>query len=367
MILGFTLFLSSAGSPMAEERIRVASIYAHTGIAAEQDQPSLRGLRVALEEINSRGGVLGKRITLLEMDNGSSPIGSKVVAEKAVGEDVAAILGSSRSTYSLAVARVAQAHKIPMVTNISTNTKVTQIGDYIFRVCYTDAFQGRVMAHFAVKELKQGTVVIFTNLTSDFSIELAREFSDHFEKAGGKVLLELTYKQRQDSFAEAVLRAGKTDPDVLFIPGHDESGRIIKEAIRAGLRALPLGGDGWDADSFFEKGGRQLEKGYYCTHWCEDVDSEISRNFVKRYQSGAPLHSAEALAYDAFLLLVDAIRRAGSTEREILRDALANTRDFQGVTGSISFNALGDPIKDAVIMEIRHGVPRYWKSIFVNP
>jgi branched-chain amino acid transport system substrate-binding protein len=353
----------SIAQVQAEEKIKIASIYAFSGVAARTNEPSIKGVRHGVQEVNSSGGVLGKKIELIEFDNKSTPIGSKVAADKAVKANVSAIIGAAYSSHTLAIAKVAQVNNIPMITNVSTNTNITRIGEYIFRVCYSDQFQGEVMAAFCREELKISTVVIFVDLTSDYSMELSNEFQRGFLKRGGKTLAKLTYKQRQRSYRHLVLQAKKMNPDALFIPGYDESALIIKEVLDVGIKAIPLGGDGWGDKSFFDKGGAALKRGYYCTHWAEEVGNEISRQYVKKYKRDDQIHASEVLAYDAVLLLAEAINRAGSTDRTKIRDALAKTKGFKGVTGTITFNGKGDPIKNAVVMKVTDGHGYYFKSV----
>lgn len=347
-----------AATVHATEAIKVASIYAFSGLGALSQELSIKGVRSGISEVNSRGGVLGKKLMLVELDNRSTPIGAKVAADNAVKENVVAIIGSAWSSHTLPAAKVAQASGIPLITNISTLPGVTDIGDYIFRVCFTDLFQGRVMAQFARQDLKAATAVVFENLNSDYSMSLSREFCGNFEKLGGKVLLRTTYKDRQDDFSQIIGQATQVRSDVLFIPGYDESGTIITKARAAGLTAIPLGGDGWDMPDFFIKSAGNATGGYYCTHWSKEMDSEQSRIFVNKYYpySQNDIGTAPAaLAYDAVLLLADAIQRAGSTDRGAIRQALAATRDFHGVTGTISFQENGDTDKSAVIMKIVPG------------
>jgi branched-chain amino acid transport system substrate-binding protein len=348
----------------AEETVTIASIYAHSGIAAMQNAPSIRGVRLGVQDLNNRGGVLGKKIELIEIDNRSTPIGSKVAADKAVGRNVSAIIGAAWSSHSIAIAKVAQAQGVPMITSVSTNTKITRIGDFVFRACYSDAFQGRVLARFSREDLNAKSVVIFMDITSDYSMELTREFRGFFEKMGGEIPLELHYKHRKEDFRPLVLLAKKATPDVVFMSGHDESALILKEAAGAGLRAVPVGGDAFGTESFYVKGGNALKRAYYSTHWAEGLEGPFSRNFVKAHKKGSVITAQEALGYDAVFLMADAIERAGSTDRRRIRDALALTRAFQGVSGSISFNENGDPIKGAVIMEIIDGRSHYLKSVY---
>ncbi|MBT8374188.1 MAG: ABC transporter substrate-binding protein, partial [Deltaproteobacteria bacterium] len=322
----------------------------------------IRGVRHGIQEINRSGGVLGRTIKLVEFDNQSTPIGSKVAADMAVQKNVSAIIGSAYSSHTLAIARVAQANHIPMITNVSTNTKITRMGDYIFRVCYTDSFQGEVMAAFGKEELKVSTAVIFTDITNDYSMELSNEFQHYFEKRGGKILAQLKYKQSQKSYRHLVLQAKTMNPAALFIPGYDESALIIKDAFDAGIKAILLGGDGWGDQTFFNKGGAALKRGFHCTHWAEEVGNKISREYIRKYKKNEPIHASEVLAYDAVLLLVDAIRKAGSTDRDKIRLALAKTKNFKGATGTITFDDTGDPIKNAVLMKIVDGRDYYFKS-----
>jgi branched-chain amino acid transport system substrate-binding protein len=347
-----------------EETIDIAAIYALTGAAAEANAYALRGVGYAVDEINKQGGISGRKINLLVFDNRSTPIGSTVAAKEAVVSNVLAIVGPDWSSHSIAVARVAQEVGIPMISSLSTNPEVTKIGDYIFRVCFTDDFQGKAVARFARQDLDATTAVIFVDVTSDYSLKLSEIFRENFEQLGGRVLHELEYKLRQQQFAEEIKTAVKADADVIFIPGHDESGLIAKKVQDAGTSSVFLGGDGWSNAVFFRKGGSELKRAYFSTHWCVYLDSDQSRSFVKKYNIHSQSYDDNtALGYDAMMLLAEAITRAASADRKKIRDAIANTRSFKGVTGTINFNVQGDPIKSAVLMEIINGEPRYLKTL----
>lgn len=346
-----------------EEVIDIAAIYALTGSAAEANAFTLRGVGYAVDEINKKGGILGRKINLSVFDNQSTPIGSTLAAKQAAAVNVAAIVGPDWSSHSIAVAKVAQDIGIPMISSLSTNPEVTKIGDYIFRICFNDDFQGKVIARFARQDLNVTTAVIFVDVTSDYSLKLSEIFRENFEQLGGRVLLELEYKQKQQKFDEAIKNAVKADAGVIFIPGHDESGLIVKEAQDAGTSSIFIGGDGWSSPVFFRKGGSELKRGYYSTHWSVHLDTDQSRSFAKRYIHSEIAIDNIALGYDAIMLLAEAITRSNSTDRKKIRDAIANTRSFRGVTGTINFNDQGDPIKSAVFMEIRNGKPRYLKTL----
>lgn len=355
--------LAAASSASGIEAVKIASIYAFSGVAAPSNRPSIVGVRYGVDEINRRGGILGRPIELVEFDNRSTPIGSKVAADQAVQAGVIAIIGASWSSHSLAIAKVAQAEGIPMITTDSTNERVTRIGDYIFRVCYTDSFQSEVMAKFAVTELKAASATVMINSTSDYSIGLADAFNKRFTALGGTIRAQVYYKHQQHQFREeldAVRRAGS---DVLFIPGHDESAAIILEAARVGISSIPMGCDGWSTETFFKRGGNRVALGYYCTHWSEDTRTPRSRRFVETYKRNGRILSTEPLGYDAVLLLADAAKRAVSVKPERLKAALSTTKGFPGVAGDISFGRTGDPIKATVVMQIRDGKASYLKRI----
>jgi branched-chain amino acid transport system substrate-binding protein len=346
-----------------QEAVKIAAIYSYSGPFAEANFSSIRGVRMAVEEINWKGGLLGRRLELLEIDNLGTPIGSKRAALKAVRNAVAAIVGAAFSTHSIAVAKVAQDHGVPMVTNVSTNPRVTRIGDYIFRVCFNDRVQGDVMGRFAREDLGARTVVTVFDMNSDYSMGLSRTFERAFSAAGGALLASLPYKTMQPNFRDLADRIRSMQPDVFFIAGHGESARILLEAARENVTSVPLGGDGWDDDSFSAMGGDAVRLGYYTTHWSPSIESELSRQFVVRCGRGGRITAPTALGYDAVNLLADAITRAGTVRRPDIRNALAATRDFQGVTGAITFDAFGDPVKSVVIMKIQDGKRIYLKQV----
>ncbi len=350
----------------ASDTIRIASIYALSGPAAEANHTSVEGVRLAVKEINASGGISGQAIELMELDNQSTPIGSKVAADLAVKYEVVAIIGAAFSSHSVAVAKVAQKYQTPMITNISTNPAVTLIGDYIFRVCFKDEFQGRVMAKFAREELKFKRAVTIYNMASDYSIGISSTFEQAFTQRNGLMLAKIPYKARQPNFRNLISLAISANPDAIFIGGHTESGRIIGEAIKNGLSAIPLGGDGWDEPSFYQMGGKHIQEGYYTTHWNQKIASASSRRFVDRHGRSGMLWAPTALAYDAVYLLADAVKRAGSSRKEAVRNALSRTKNFNGVTGTISFDENGDPIKSVVIMKIEAGVPVFLKQVDSN-
>ena len=311
--------------------------------------------------------MLCKTIQLLEFDNASTALGSKLAAQKAVKAGVKAVFGASWSSNSLAMAPVLQAAKIPMISPYSTNPDVTLVGDYIFRVCFIDSFQGKVMANFAFQDLKAITAAVLTNASSRYSTTLSKIFTQSFKELGGKVLFEEMYLQDTDDFHTYLNKIKLLQPDILFVPGHNiNSARIIKQTRDIGIKIPILGGDGWGT-SMYEFAGSALHGNYYSGHWHKNSKNSKSQLFVKKYQKeiGKVDRGGPALAYDTVSLYADAVRRAGSFQPSKVQEALAATKAFKGVTGDIIFNKNGDPIKPAVILKFDNGTSIYVKTI--NP
>jgi branched-chain amino acid transport system substrate-binding protein len=363
IIIKFDNQTSTFVKSVKEETIKIAAIFALTGRAVKSYKASLNGLINAISEINSSGGILDKKVELHIIDNQSTPIGSKIAADKAVAKKVSAIIGPVWSSHAIAAAKVAQKHGIPMICGTATNPKVTEIGDFIFRVCFVDDFQGQVMGIFAVKELNAASAVIFTDITSDYSLGLSKEFQKTFEQLNGKVLFSALYKPELKNYAKLIAHVKKNNPDVIFFSGHDESGFLAKQIQHAGLRAISLGGDSLGSENFLTMGGEDIKQGYYCTHWSENFESPASLAYVKKYSSLINITSAVALSHDAVFLLADAIGRAQSLNKIKIRNAIQNTTSFNGITGNIIFNEMRNPVKDAVINEISNGKISYYKTV----
>jgi branched-chain amino acid transport system substrate-binding protein len=356
-----TVFFSTT-PPVAAEPIAIGGIFARTGIAAKSNQPAILGTELAVREINRRGGVLGRKLELLLLDNNSTPIGSHVAAEQAALAGVTAIIGSVWSSHSLAIARVAEQNKIPMISTNSTIPSLTAIGDHIFRVCYDDNFQGAVLARFAVQQLKAGTALVFVDIASDFSLTLAAIFHRTFQSLGGTIVKEIEYKAGDFSYLPQVRQALGYQADIVFLAGHNESGIIAEQLQQAGMKAIPIGSDGWDNKGFLTSGGNKIEQGYYISHWLPTNQHPLSRAFLEKYGSEGEIVAATALAYDAVNILVAAIGKAGSSDSAEIRRSLHSLRGFPGITGNISFDAGGNAQKQGYIIAIRQGTPDYLRG-----
>jgi branched-chain amino acid transport system substrate-binding protein len=350
--------------------IKIGEFASLTGKEATFGISSHEGTLLAIEEINAAGGVLGKKLQLLTEDNQSKAGESQTVVNKLISRDgVVAMLGEVASSRSLEAAPICQQGKIPMISPSSTNPDVTRTGDYIFRVCFIDPFQGTVMANFATKTLKARRVAVFTDVKSDYSKGLARFFKEGFTKTGGQIVSELDFNGGDKDFKGQLTAIKGANPDAVFVPGYyTDVALICIQAKQLGLNVPLFGGDGWESEKLIEIGKDSVEGQYFSTHYHPDVGSPNSKRFVEAYKkrfNGKAPDAMAALGYDSAMILVDAMKRAGSSEGPKVRDALAATRNFDGVTGQTTINAQRDADKAAVIIQVKGGKFAYLETI--NP
>ncbi len=369
-VLGPLLIISSlmlSLSPIqAVEKIKVASVFALTGAAASDHEVASSSVRLAVQELNQQGGLLGKQVQLIELDNHGTALHSKRAAEKAVKAGAKVVFGASWSSHSLAMAPVLQAAQIPMISPMSTSPDVTRVGDYIFRVCFIDPFQGKIMAGFAIQDLQAKTAAILINAKQIYSEGLAAFFSSNFIQQGGKVVFEANYLPDTEDYSSHLKKIISLHADVIFVPGTGlDSGRIIKQARELGYSAPILGGDGWGGDEMFKQAGSALAGTFFSGHWHQKNEALMNRKFIKKYGKiyGDGEIAAAALAYDAVFLYADAVNRAGSLNPVKVRDSLAKTNNYKGLTGSITFDQNGDPIKSAVILKFVGANSVYVKTV----
>jgi branched-chain amino acid transport system substrate-binding protein len=331
-----------------------------TGSEATFGINSDNGVELAADQINSAGGVLGRKIKLVIEDDQSKPGQSSSAVEKLISSDkVVAVIGEIASSRSLEAAPICQNAKIPMVSPGSTNPTVTLTGDYIFRVCFIDPFQGTVMAKFALDTLHAKKVAILSDVTSDYSKGLAQYFTEYYKSHGGQIVIERSYSGGgKDKDFRAQLTAIKAaQPDAIFVPGYyTEAGLIGKQARILGIKVPLLGGDGWDSPKLSEIAGSALDGCYFSTHFSPADQSPKVQEFVKSYTARfktAPDGMAP-LGYDAMMILADAIKRAGSTDGDKIREALTQVKDYNAVTGKITIDAQRNASKAAVVLQV-HG------------
>jgi branched-chain amino acid transport system substrate-binding protein len=347
--------------------IKIGAIFPITGPLATFGTSCANGAKMAIEEVNLRGGVLGSKIELLIEDDQYKPEEAANAAKKLIERDkVVALIAEVTSSVTLVVAPIAQQSKIVLLTPTATNPKVTQVGDYIFRACFIDDFQGEVMANFVYKNLKLKTAAILTAVTSDYSKGLAQFFKQKYTALGGKIVAEESYSEGDSDFRAQLTKIKAAKPEFVYVPGYyADVGPILLQARELGITVPFGGGDGWDSPVLLQTAGKAAEGCFFSNHYSPDSKELVVQTFVKNYQKkyGTTPDALAALAYDAAKLLVDAINRAGSTDSSKIRDALAATKGFRGVTGVITFDANRNPIKSAVIIEIKGGKQVYRATV----
>jgi branched-chain amino acid transport system substrate-binding protein len=328
-----------------------------SGDGASFGQSSREGTELAVEEINNAGGLLdGRKFRLLVEDDQSRPDEASNAVTKLITQDrVVAVLGEVASRRSLAAAPVAQRYQVPMITPSSTNERVTEVGDYIFRVCFIDPFQGEVLAKFAYNDLKARKVAILKDIQQDYSVGLTESIQKQFTELGGQVLEPVSYSSGDADFRAILTQVRGQQPDAIFATGYyPEAAIIVRQARELGLNMPILGGDGWVGDAL-QNGREALNNSFISNHYSGDNPDPIVQNFVKSYREkfGRDPDSIAALAYDAVKVLADAMTRAKSTDGPAVRDALATT-DMTGVTGRLKMNEQRNVDKPAVIQEVMY-------------
>jgi len=357
-----------AVSAFAADPIKIGEFASLTGKDATFGQSQHKGIVLALEELNAAGGVLGRPIEVIAEDNQSKPGDSATVAKKLLSRDkVIALLGEVTSGRSLEVAPLAQSAKIPMVATGATNPAVTQKGNYIFRVCFIDDFQGTVMAKFAKDELKVNRVAILTSVSSAYSVGLSKYFKETFTAAGGKVVAEQKFNEGDKDFRAQLTAVKASGAEAVFVPGYyTEAALVARQARALGLTVPLFGGDGWESEKLLEIGGEALNGCYYSTHFTPENKEPAVADFVKKFKarwSNETPDAYAALGYDALYVLVDAIKRTGGTEGPKLREALAATSNFSGASGVTTIDKDRNASKPATIIAIEGGKTRFLKTV----
>lgn len=331
-------------------------------------QSAKNGMLMAADEINQAGGINGRKIDVVFEDDEGSPELAATVVNKLIRQDkVVALIAGGASGDSLAAGPNAQSAKIPMISPSSTNPAVTQIGDYIFRACFIDPFQGEVMAKFSYNSLQAKTAAIMLDFNSPYSRDLTDFFELSFTKLGGRVVTSQSYTQGDSDFKGQLSSISDVNPAVIYLPGYyGDIAVIAKQARQMGITQPLLGGDGWDAPELWQLAGDSINGSYISNHYSADDPSPAIQKFVhdyKQHYGNLTPDAHAALAYDAMRFLAQAIERAGTTDGEKLRDTLAQTKDFPGVTGIISMDSERNAVKPAVILKLQDGRYIYQETI----
>lgn len=365
---------SSPATPPATQgvdgdNILVGEFGSMTGSEATFGIMTHRGIELAFNQANSAGGVQSKKLKLISLDDQGKPEEAATAVNKLITQNkVIAVLGEVASSRSLAGAPIAQQNKIPMITPSSTNPKVTEVGDYIFRVCFIDPFQGTVMAKFASENLKVKKVAIMKDVKSDYSVGLSTFFQETFKKAGGSVVSEETYASGDIDFKGQLTKIKTAGAEAIFIPGYyTEVGLIARQARQLGIKATLLGGDGWDSSKLYEIGKDAINGGYFSNHYTTESSDPRVRKFIDEFKAayGEVPDGLAAMGYDAALVLIDALKRATALTPTALRDAIAQTKNFGGVTGNITLNEERNAVKSAVVVKVAGTTNKYVTT--VNP
>ncbi len=354
--------------------IKIGMVYELTGSTASYGTSAANGAKLAFKEINANGGVLGKQLQIITADNKGEPSESANAMTKVITQDrVVAVTGFTVSSCGIAASVVAEDNKIPFVAAATVNPKVTvdertgKVKDYTFRACFIDSFQGTVGANFALNSLKARTAAILIDNSSDYSKGLSRVFKDVFTGKGGQIVAEQAYLQKDQDFKSTLTAIKAQNPELLYIPGYYEDvGKIIKQARELGITVPILGGDAWDSPKLAELGGAQaLNNTYFTNFYSVEDKNPVSNSFIEAYKKeyGQLPDSMAAMGYDAANLLIDAIKRANSTESAKIREALSATKNFKSVSGDMALNATHDAVRGVVIMEMKDGKQVYKETV----
>jgi branched-chain amino acid transport system substrate-binding protein len=336
-------------------------------------EDSVKGANLAVEEFNAAGGVNGQKVNLVIADSASKPEIGKSAAEKLISTDkVIGLLGEVASGITAQMGQVATEKGIPLIAVGATKTTLTEGKPNIFRVCYTDAFQGPVMAKFAYEQLKLRNVALITDKKQPYSTGLSDSFRQFFIKLGGKIVDEEFYETGQTQFQGQLTNLKDKKPDGLFMSGYfNETGPLARQAKEAGLDAKMLGGDGWDSSEILQTGGDAILGSFFCNHYNNKEDrpevKEFLAKWAKKYDGSVPATTMGALAYDATALMCDALKRAKTKDPKGLQDAIEDTVGFKGVSGVITLKGKhGNPPKRALVVQLTKNGQEFAKAYEFN-
>jgi branched-chain amino acid transport system substrate-binding protein len=355
LILSLGLIGLSACTKKTDELV-VGEFGSLTGNEATFGQSTNKGIRMAFDEVNSAGGIKGKKIKLITYDNQGKPDESASVVKRLITQDKAlAIIGEVASSRSLAAAPIAQQYKVPMISPSSTSPKVTAVGDYIFRVCFIDPFQGKVMAKFMMDNLKLKKVAILRDVRNEYSVGLADVFAKEVAAKGGEVVTDVSYQAGDIDFKAQLTQIKSKNPDAIFIPGYyTEVGLITYQARQLGIKSVFLGGDGWDSGDLEKNSKKAANGSYYSNHYSTESTDPKVQDFIQKFKAkyNEVPDAMAALGYDSAKILIAAMEHVTEMTPEQIRNEIGKTKDFPGVTGNITLDADRNAIKSAVIVQV---------------
>jgi branched-chain amino acid transport system substrate-binding protein len=364
---------AAAPAPAASDKILIGHVASMSGNEATFGDSTDKGIRLAIEEQNKKGGIKGKQLALKTLDDQGKPEEAAVAATRLITQDkVAVILGEVASSRSLAIAPIADANQVPQISPTSTNPKVTKDGaktrPYVFRVCFIDPFQGTVMAKFSRENLKISKVAILRDVGNDYSVGLADFFAENFKKLGGNIVADQSYKAGDQDFKAQLTAIKGKKPEALYVPGYyTDVALISRQARELGIKQPLMGGDGWDSAKLYEIAKGALDGSYFSNHYTDEDPSPVIQDFVKKFKAayGSVPDALAVLGYDAAKVAFDAMERAKDLTGPSIRDALEATKGFQAVSGVINIDADHNAVKSAVVLGIQKNAAKYAATI--NP
>lgn len=352
----FAMVIAMVSVQGASGTIKLGTVLPISGAVSAYGTESRDAILMAVDEINAKGGVLGKKIEMFVEDDENSPDKTMNALKKLVARDkIIGFVGAMTSKCSLAVTKYSQAKKIVMITPTSTNDAVTDAGNLIFRSCYRDSFQGEVVAQYAFETLKVKNAAILYDITNDYSKGLTTSFTQKIKALGGKVVATETYSAGDKDFNAQLTKIKAVKPEVIFIPDYYNTISLIAKQVRAqGIDVPMVGADGWD--EITNNAGDEVLNCYYCNHYSPEANDPEVKNFVKKFEAKykSTPNALAALSYDATYILAEAISKAKSTDAAKIRVAMMKTNG-KFVTGHIRFDAKRNPIKSAVMLQIVKG------------
>ena len=364
---------AKGGAKDAGGDIVIGAHFELTGNVANYGKSTYNGVQMAVDEINAKGGVLGRKIKLVQGDNKSEPAEAGNIATKLITKDKAVVLiGPATSGCVAAASPIATSHKVPIMAPVATAPMITlekdgKVKPFIFRACFIDPFQGKVMATFADKTLHLKNIAIFFDSSSDYSKGLSDVFAQTMEKAGGKIVAKEAFLAKDVDFKSALTKIKATNPEAIFVPAYyEEVSKIIKQAREVGLTCPILGSDGWDSPKLAEIAGKEaLNNTYFCNAYsAQDKDPNV-QNFIKAYKAkfNAEPDNFSIHGYDGALVVIEAIKRAGSTDGTKIADEIAKMKDFQVATGKFTVDKDHNPVSGGIIIELKNGVQTFKEKI----
>lgn len=362
-LLGMSLLLTACGGAKETAKetdvVKLGATAPLTGPVAIYGITATNGSKLAMDEINKNGGVLGKQVEFIVLDSKGDPTEAITAYNRLVDEGIVGFIGDAPSKPTLAIAEVAAQDNMPMITPTGTQFNITEAGPNVFRTCFTDPYQGVVLANFAKDNLKAETAAIVVNNSSDYSDGVAKAFVEQAEKLGLKVVAKEGYSDGDKDFRAQLTKILPTNPDVLVIPDYYEQVALITtQAREVGLKSAFIGSDGWDgvAKTLDPSAYSAVENSYFTNHFSLQDQSEKVQNFVKAYREvyNEDPSSFAALSYDAAYMMKAAIEKAGTTDKQAVVEALKNL-DYNGVTGHLTFDDKNNPVKAVTVLKIVNG------------